>query len=133
MIEHIYVYGTLRRGQGACRTFGLEEHCEFVGTFEFPDAVMFGLGGFPGIHLTDQDLGPDTPRGIVGDLFKVNDPALLGHLDRYEGYDPMDPKHSLYLRKEIEVNGIPAYVYEYNHSSAGRRFITGGDWVEREA
>ncbi len=125
--NHIFVYGTLRRGQHACRTFGLEQHGEFIGTKTLDDARLFNLGSFPGIHL-GEGLGT-----VTGDLFKIMDDSLLDHLDSYEGYRASSPGSSLYLRKVVEVDGVPAWVYEYNSDVPASRDIASGDWNERSA
>lgn len=129
-INHIFVYGTLRKGQSAAN-FGLVDH---VGTFEFKGAQLFNLGWFPGIKLVDDDQsvtssGHERPS-VVGDLFKL-DPKCLPRLDSYEGYREEDPERSLYLRKVITVNGQEAYVYEYNSPIDPAKRIGSGDWMAR--
>ena len=119
-IDHIFVYGTLRRGQGACKTFGLEEHGEFVGTFKADGWGMYTLGGFPGVRAEEG-------QSIIGDIFKVNDPKLMDHLDRYEG------EGSLYFRKVTEVNGIKCWIYEYGRQLNETYRINSGNWLERNA
>ncbi len=122
-IEHIFVYGTLRLGQGACRTFGLETRGEYVKTAQYTGASIYHLGGFPGLKF-------EADYTMVGDIFKINDPELMHHLDRYEGYDANHPDQSLYLRKEIEVDGIPCYTYEYNGDPRQEARIQSGDWTK---
>ena len=120
MIEHIFVYGTLRYGHGA--NYMLNE-CEHIGTFTYEGAEMFSLGSFPGIHLTE-----DKQSIIVGDLYKLGGDNTLDRLDSYEGYLRHNPESSLYLRKEIEINGIPTYIYEYNGKPRTNSTISSGDW-----
>lgn len=124
--QFIFLYGTLRLGQGAYRTFGLDKALEHVATTTLPNATMVSLGGFPGVKLTSD--GP----GVVGDLFRIKDASIINRLDGYEG------EGSLYIRQIITLGGGPlsdeplnAYIYEYNHSIDGRPVVT--DWVKARA
>lgn len=126
MTSKILVYGTLRVGQGAYRTFGLDKSTRHLGTVRIPGS-MYHLGGFPGIVL-DGDLD-----GFFADVLEITDetavPDVLERLDAYEGYRESSPDNSLYLRKEIDV---PEYgrasIYEINRDMSARPRVQGGDW-----
>lgn len=123
-VKHILVYGTLRKGQHACRAFGLEWKGEYVDTIRIEGSI-YDLGSFPGVKLDGN------PDGFVCDVFKIIDPDVLDALDAYEGYRPESPTNSLYLRQTIEVPDVgAAYIYEYNHDVSGYR-IPSGDWLDR--
>jgi len=107
MLGHIvYVYGTLRPG-------GSE-------TVRVP-GTMFSMGHFPGIKLE----GADSSNFVVCERIEVSD-VRLAQLDRYEGYHPDDPAHSLYLR----VPYLDGHIYVYNQSFDGKQLIESGDWLE---
>ena len=118
-INHMLVYGTLRRGQGA--NYMMEKYGTYVETVDLPGARMFSLGGFPGIRL-------DGTGSIECDLYRIDDPTLIQVADRYEGYDDSssDP---LYFRRIVSVNDIPAYIYEFNGDSHAT--IESGNWLKR--
>ena len=123
-VSHIFVYGTLRRGQGANRNFGMEQHAEFVKTCKLTGAAIYHLGGFPGLKFEDGS-------EVVGDLYKVTEPRLMRALDSYEGYREDDPAGSLYIRREIDIEGTKAYTYEYNHNIRNQNTrIVSGDWFQ---
>lgn len=107
----VFVYGTLRPG--------LNQGVHYV------PGVMFDLGWFPGVTLD-----PDTPDArFVVETIEVDD-AGLSRLDSYEGYHEEAPDSSLYLRKSVCVDGVTAWIYEYNQgfSDNHERVLT-GDWL----
>jgi len=59
---------------------------------------------------------------VTGELFEV-DEQLLDKLDRVEGFDPGDPRGSLYLRKGVSVQRfsdgglLDAETYIYNQKA----------------
>lgn len=121
--NNILVYGTLRPGCGAYEMFGLDESTVHVATVRIP-GTMYDLGRFPGIKLDGN------PDGFVCDVLEVLDPDVISRLDRYEGYHEEYPNGSLYIRREITIDGFddPVYIYEYNDHIGGRKLKEGGDW-----
>ena len=122
MVNHVLVYGTLRRDE---RASYMMDGCKFLNVVSVP-GQMFSLGAFPGIKLVRGD------DRFVAELYELDDdPATLAGLDNYEGYHKLHPKASLYLRKVVTVQGIDAYVYEYNGNPNPQARIYGGDWKQR--
>lgn len=136
---YVFVYGTLRKGDSR---FGVLADCKclhevaFVAGFE-----MLDLGGFPGIV-------PGNGK-IVGEIYEV-DEDTLSRLDSIEGYREDDPKHSLYIRQEVDAyyddgGSIPGptgcggtiltYVFNEGRRQRGvdRKVIESGDWFEHRA
>lgn len=99
----------------------MERGGTFVETVVLPNAFMFSLGGFPGINLGG-------PGSIVCDLYRIDDPGLVSVTDQYESAYGTDP---LYFRRIVEINGIKAYIYEYN--GTGSRIVESGDWTKHAA
>lgn len=101
---HLFVYGTLKRGQSRHRYL---EGQKFVGVARTePRYRLFNLGDYPGlVELLDG-------RSIDGELWDV-DPACLRRLDAVEGCD-----EGLYRRAEIRLLAphaqftVLSYLYE---------------------
>ncbi len=90
--------------------------------------VQLGLAGrlyrvksYPGIRLRDQ-----TDDWVVGDLFRVRDPATLSALDEYEGSE-----YRRVLTTAVLENGdeTRCWVYEYIGRVTEERRIVSGDWM----
>lgn len=125
MKNKVFVYGTLRReASNPCENYGGVH----LGMSELSGAKMYALGWFPGIKLTDN---PEDK--VFGDVYEV-DQSIMGRLDGYEGYDPDNPKASLYLRKTVSVLDFgEVYVYEYNGYPGNRPVVPNGDWLDFSA
>ncbi len=88
---------------------------------------LFDLGEYPGAILTRS--GPL----IAGVVFELpDDPAALGQLDEYEGFDRAQPKSSLFVRKRRlaqleDGRKVSVWVYAYNRPVKAARPVGGGD------
>lgn len=114
-MTRVFVYGTLRQGQGNHR---LLENQQFIGTSR-TEAIyeMIHLGGFPGVLRTG-------PASIRGEIYEVDDDALA-RLDRLEGHP------HFYTREEIDIPGTErVWIYFYNNRNPSREniVIESGDW-----
>jgi gamma-glutamylcyclotransferase (GGCT)/AIG2-like uncharacterized protein YtfP len=124
MSKRILVYGSLRRAQAAHRFL---RNTDFVEEVRVPGYDLLALGWYPGIVPN-----PENKEGFVGEVFELRDSDVetLANLDAYEGYNPDNEQGSLFLRREIEVNGQPTLVYEYNgarHVGFADKVVS-GDW-----
>jgi gamma-glutamylcyclotransferase (GGCT)/AIG2-like uncharacterized protein YtfP len=127
----ILVYGTLRVGQGAYHTFGLNYSTTHLGQVRIPGS-MYHLGGFPGVVLDGNE------EGVLCDVLEITDaaaaPEVVRRLDAYEGYRTDSPDNSLYLRREVTAGEFgQASIYEINRNMDERPRINGGDWLARDA
>jgi gamma-glutamylcyclotransferase (GGCT)/AIG2-like uncharacterized protein YtfP len=103
----LYCYGTLRPGK--------------YDPVHIP-GKLYDLGWYPGIKL---GFGPET---VICEPIPLTDVAQF---DGYEGYDPLDPDRSLYIRQPLLVPyGIDGWIYEYNRPVMEMNVIEGGDWLE---
>ena len=128
-MNRIAVYGSLRRGEQANRAL---RDCKFLNEVRIPGFDLYALTWFPGIREN-----PENKEGVVCELFELpeDNADLIKHLDYYEGYNHREPERSLFLRKEIEVNGEPTLIYTFNKNpfdafGTSARVVQGGDWVK---
>jgi len=113
----VFVYGTLRKG-GPRASF--LNGCAFLGRHTLAGYRLLDLGAFPGAVPGDG--------GVVGELYELRDEAILEFLDAVEGVDDAPP---LYRRREVAVDGAPAWMYVYARESLRARPIASGDWLSR--
>lgn len=122
----LLVYGTLRRDCGANRFLN---GTVYQGDVRLSGYDMYNLGGFPGIVEN-----PDNKDGVVCEVFDGVTPETMEDIDHYEGYRPdYPPERSHYLRKEVNVQGEPMFVYVYNRPTNMEWYqpIKTGDWMDR--
>lgn len=111
----VFVYGTLRKGQGNRRV--MEPHLvRELGPGRIK-GVMYDLGRFPAVVLGKNGV-------VVGEWVEVTE-AGLAALDRLEGY----PR--LYDRSVVQDldNDIQGFVYHMRRKPARAERIACGDWV----
>ncbi|MBI3991639.1 MAG: gamma-glutamylcyclotransferase [Candidatus Lambdaproteobacteria bacterium] len=129
--EHVFVYGTLRRGAGHPMHETLARMSQFVGLAHY-QGVLYDLGPYPGA-VRD-------PRGrstVWGELYAVlPGQPLLSMLDRYEGCTSLDPKPHVFLRDRVTVTRDDgtveqAWIYLYAGALTRARHIPGGDYLRR--
>jgi gamma-glutamylcyclotransferase (GGCT)/AIG2-like uncharacterized protein YtfP len=120
--NHLFVYGTLRRGSDnefarllAARGQCIGEACVAGRLYDF--------GRYPGARQADQ---PD--QSILGEIFYFKEPgAVLAALDDYEG-----PEYERTMVSATHRQGhtIDCWIYWYTGPEAGR-LIASGDWFQR--
>lgn len=126
-VDHLFVYGTLRRGSPhpmARRLAGGARHAG-MGTIA---GVLYDLDSFPGAALS-----PGSNGRIVGDLYLLREPsALLRALDRYEtGGDTENPcfaRVAASVTRGDAGRRVMAWVYCVVETPLAPR-IVGGDWL----
>lgn len=127
MLNHLLVYGSLRRDHSAERFM---KRCTFDGEFRLPGFTMYQLGWFPGV-VPDEN----NSLGIVCELYTLpKDKDFLQELDYYEGFAESNVGRSLFVRKEVQFGDKRAYLYVFNQSteSAFAKPIPSGDWNDRK-
>ena len=121
--RHVFVYGTLRRGDDNDIT-RLQPTPRFVGVAQMAGS-MFHLGAYPGVTLGGAGV-------VYGEVYAISE-ALERVLDGIESGYPAQSDE--YAKREItvSVNGqvIDCMVYEINAAyTLGKPHIVGGDWVK---
>lgn len=106
-MNRLAVYGTLMRGFRANQNF--LNKAKFVEEVQIPGYDMYNRWGFPCIVPN-----PENKEGIRAEVFEDIDDDTMKNLDYYEAFRPDNPDRSMYLRKEIEVGGKPAFIYVWN-------------------
>ena len=118
---HIFVYGTLRRGERAYETFNLANTTNFVRTTAIK-GTMFSLGGFPGVVCEGEGT-------VVGDLLELHDATAMAVLRALDGYEGVP---HLYTRETVKTAcGVDTAVYVYagRHRYRQEDVIPNGDWI----
>lgn len=123
-MEHLFVYGSLRRGteqSSALRRGVGNEYARFLemnGTYIGPGTAegrLIMLSKYPGFV--------DGKGKVLGDLYQVNT-VTLKKLDTHEGFE--------FERLKREVVGpdgpVDAWIYVYKFSPTGKPRIESGDW-----
>jgi gamma-glutamylcyclotransferase (GGCT)/AIG2-like uncharacterized protein YtfP len=128
MDEHLFVYGTLMRGEGSGMSRLLAVHAEFVGKATCRGRLYL-VANCPGM------VPPESPRDTVrGEVYLLHDPGhLLPRLDEYEDAGAEEPE-SLYRRRLIETTlsdgrRASAWTYIYNRPTDFLRRIESGDFL----
>jgi len=124
--RHVFVYGTLRRGQ-TNDINRLLPAPRYVGQ-AVVSGVLCHLGAYPGVLL-----GPG--GAVTGEVYAIA-PALERVLDEIEGILPR--RSNEYFRRELRVTvggrQLDCLVYEINPACVeGKPVIAGGDWVKERA
>lgn len=120
----IAVYGLLRAGQSGFDQFGLAHAFRAAGPCVIAGA-LWDLGRYPA--LVDGD------GRVLGEVFEVLDPGVMGDLDAFEDYWPGDPARSRYERRKVRLiePDRDAWVYVWLKGLADARRIESGDWFKR--
>ena len=124
--RHVFVYGTLRRGEiNDINRQSAAPSPVFVGEASLA-GTLYDLGAYPGLVLGGAGR-------VQGEVYAIS-PALERRLDEIEEVLP-EPTGE-YDKREVDVvmqgQTVRCLVYEIARSrTAGRREISGGDWVRR--
>ena len=128
MPDLVFFYGTLMAGFDRRRKAGIDDRLAYIGRGSI-QAALFDLGLYPAAV-------PAPDRQVWGEVYEVTDAeTVLPALDTIEGFSPLQPDTSLYLRTRVDVT-LPdgakghAWVYFYNAPLGRARRIPSGDYLE---
>lgn len=104
MPDHLFVYGTLKRGKAH---HGLLRGSKLLGEHA-TEAVytLFDLGGYPGVRLGGR-------QAVAGEVYRLP-PGRLSRLDRFEGCP------TAYRRVAITTPWGATWMYLYRGGRKGR-------------
>ena len=113
-MEHVFVYGSLKRGFGNNVVLHGAEFLQEAVTP--PKYTMISLGAFPGVKLEGN-------TAIHGEVWRVNE-EQLERLDRLEGYP------SFYNREKIDIPGLSVdpWMYYLDRDYGDEQVIDSGVW-----
>lgn len=123
--EHVFVYGTLRRGFTNAGRDILNLHAAFVDEARM-QGQLFDVGFFPAMR-------PGGPGTVLGEVYRLNDPELaLKRLDRYEGVEGPGP--APYVREklpaQLEHGGqVQAWTYLWTEPVRDLDPVPDGDYL----
>lgn len=121
----LFVYGTLKKGYG---NHHILDGAKLIGNARMYNAVMYSLGGFPGLQKTAS-----LEDYVDGELYDV-DAGVLKRCDMLEGHP------DFYIRKDGLVHMQPSQIpthpthleecqyYEYPHSVDKKHQVSGHSW-----
>ena len=121
--RHVFVYGTLRRGDDNDIT-RLNPAPRWVGEARTA-GTMYHFGRYPGVLLGGAGQ-------VMGEVYEIS-PALERVLDEIEELYPQQTNEYFKRNISVEVDGraMDCIVYEINAALvAGKPVIASGDWVK---
>lgn len=112
MPEHLFVYGTLRKGYDLKLMNKVRPLIRYIGQGKI-NADLYDLGRYPGAIRSNGS------TEVIGDVFELGDPEkVLRTLDKYEGIRENESSSEFVRRKNrIRLrsgNTVTAWVYWYN-------------------
>ena len=129
MSEHLFLYGTLLPGEAPEEIASIVKRLRRLGSAQVRGR-LYDFGEFPGAVLESSS------RSLVhGELVALPpDGRILDLIDRYEEFDPADPKKSLFVRQKAKIrmaNGSSreAWIYVYNRRPGKAKLVRGGDYL----
>ncbi|MEX2617124.1 MAG: gamma-glutamylcyclotransferase family protein [Alphaproteobacteria bacterium] len=131
MAEHLFVYGSLRRGAGHPIHRILARHATPLGPAVW-QGRLYRIGWYPGAVASDN-----ATDGVRGDVYRLRAPRLtLPPLDRFENCGPGFPVPTEFVRERHAVRRpdggfLSAWIYVYHRPVNGLRRIAGGDFLAR--
>jgi gamma-glutamylcyclotransferase (GGCT)/AIG2-like uncharacterized protein YtfP len=121
----LFVYGTLIKGfrEEWLRKLG----ADFVGPGNIRGR-LYDLGDYPGTRVRGAEPG----QRVSGELYRTRDAeGALRILDQYEGFSPLEPSKSLFVRELVCVTledgrRKRAWAYLYNRGIGRAKLIPSG-------
>ncbi len=116
--EHLFVYGTLRRGCDNRFARLLAERAQFIGPARVAGR-LYDFGSYPGARRASVP-----GEWIVGEIFRLDEPGeLLAALDEYEGPE--------FERTMVSTqDALDCWIYWYAGGNPGA-LVPSGDWFQR--
>jgi gamma-glutamylcyclotransferase (GGCT)/AIG2-like uncharacterized protein YtfP len=120
--DHLFVYGTLRRGSNNEFARMLADRAQFTGSARVLGR-LYDFGRYPGAVSCDESSNP-SGHWIKGEVWRVDDPGLLFSLDDYEG---AEYERAITPAQLEDGRTIDCWIYWYVGPATGRP-VASGDW-----
>jgi gamma-glutamylcyclotransferase (GGCT)/AIG2-like uncharacterized protein YtfP len=115
--DHLFVYGTLRKGSNNKFARLLAEQSQFVATARV-SGRLYDLGRYPGARPANDS--------VAGEVFHI-DESLLVVLDDYEG---PEFERAIVSAQMDDGRALDCWIYWYIGADSGC-LIASGDWFRR--
>ena len=132
MSDHLFAYGSLQPGFAPADIAAVAAKLRPVGT-GFVRGALYDLGSYPGAVPDANAKGK-----IAGTVLQLpEDASVLRQLDEYEGFNPLAPEQSEFVRERLPVEmasggAMECWIYRYNrHPDAAREVNRDGTMVAR--
>lgn len=133
MSDYLFAYGTLQPGCAPAKIAPVATKLSPVGE-GLVNGVLYDLGRYPGAvpnHSSKSKIA-----GAV--LCLPEDASILPELDAYEGFDPLAPEQSEFVRERQTVvlatgRTLECWFYRYNRKPGATRIIASGSWRKNAA
>ncbi|MGA2207380.1 MAG: gamma-glutamylcyclotransferase family protein [Terracidiphilus sp.] len=128
MSDCLFAYGTLQPGRVPAEVAPLAAKLRPVSK-GFVHGVLYDLGRYPGAVPN-----PSAKSKIAGTVMELpEDENMLARLDAYEGFDPLAPEASEFVRERqaVELNGggkVECWFYRYNREPRNAPIVKDGEW-----
>ncbi len=127
--NHVFVYGTLRRG-GSNDIVRRHPEARYVAAADIA-GTLYHLGAYPGVVLLAATDGA-SPR-VKGEIYRIT-PRIESALDMLE--EVAEDGSGEYVKRQVDVETgattLRCLVYEIHPSRiAGRNVVASGDWFLR--
>ena len=125
----LFAYGTLLQNHAPAEIAAVVSQLRPAGKAT-ARGHLYDLGSFPGAHFQ-----ADSNDEVHGEVFELENTALLKALDEYEEFDPERPEKSLFVRKKFAVRmdesgkTVDCWVYEYNGSLSKAQRLNHGRYA----
>ncbi len=129
VLEHLFVYGTLRPRSAPPALAQVLRFAWNLGTAWVP-GLLYDLGSYPGAIATH---GSPEFR-VQGEVLKLAAPeSSLPALDAYEGFDPASRETSLFVRIPCTATlrsgqALRCWIYLYRGTPEAHTLIPSGFW-----
>lgn len=118
-LAYLFFYGSLKKDFPIQDQLGISASLSFVEYGQLA-GTLYDLGDYPALVAgTDK---------VQGEIFAIWDEAVLRQLDEYEGYDPLSPETSLYVRELASCGERLVWVYIYQGDLRFAERLVAGFW-----
>jgi gamma-glutamylcyclotransferase (GGCT)/AIG2-like uncharacterized protein YtfP len=131
MCDYLFVYGTLRQDSHSEMYRLLARYANFLGNATY-QGKLYIVDYYPGVVRSDNP-----KNAVFGEVYQLmSADTVLSQLDDYEACGIGFPEPTEYLRCKEHVtlkSGeiIAAWIYIFNRTTEGLRFIESGDFCKR--